>query len=113
MNKFFNFLWGNVNENFSYKVDKDFEEQTGIRGKRFQTILKSGGADASYKETQILLQYFSQKLQRTITPDELFGVIEAENEMLADETEKIKPKPPTLKPKTGKAKDLDNIMDKF
>jgi hypothetical protein len=39
MNKrFLDFLLEVDLENFEYRVDKEFEAETGIRGKRFQTI---------------------------------------------------------------------------
>jgi hypothetical protein len=106
MNKrFLDFLLEVDLENFEYRVDKEFEAETGIRGKRFQTILKTGGADASYTEMQSLLRYYSKKTDKNLTPDDLFGGDDA--------TKQEKPKPPTLKPKTGKAKDLDDIFDNF
>ena len=103
--KFLDFLLEVDLANFEYRVDKEFEAETGIRGKRFQTILKTGGADASYAEMQSLLKFYSKKAGRTLTHEELFGG--------GDAAQEEKPKPPTLKPKTGKAKSIDDIFDEF
>ena len=81
-NKFLDNLRKIDPENFEYKVDKEFEDETGIRGKRLQTIIKSGGKAASVHEVNSLLNYYSNKQGRKVEFYELFG---KENE--ADEND--------------------------
>ncbi len=72
-NKFLDNLRKFDPENFEYKVDKDFEAETGIRGKRLQSIIKSGGTVASVQEANSLLEYYSHKQGRKLEFYELFG----------------------------------------
>jgi hypothetical protein len=60
-------------ENFEYKVDRDFEDETGIKGKRLQAIIKSEGKEATITEAGKLLEYYSKKKGRKVAFDELFG----------------------------------------
>lgn len=60
-------------ENFEYKVDRDFEDETGIKGKRLQAIIKSSGKSASVDEVNRLLDYYSRKKGRKIEFNDLFG----------------------------------------
>ena len=60
-------------ENFEYKVDRDFEEETGIKGKRLQAIIKSGGKSANVEEVEKLLEYYTKKNGRKVDFDDLFG----------------------------------------
>lgn len=59
-------------DNFEYKVDKTFELETGIRGKRLQTIIKTGGKAASVQEVNSLLKYYGVKQGRILDFYELF-----------------------------------------
>ncbi|MEO1651924.1 MAG: hypothetical protein AAFU64_00115 [Bacteroidota bacterium] len=73
-NKFFENLKKIDPENFEYKVDREFEEETGIKGKRFQTIIRSGGKSANVDEVRKLLSFFTRKKGRKVEFDELFGM---------------------------------------
>lgn len=72
-NKFLEMLKKIDPENFEYKVDREFEDETGIKGKRFQSIIKSGGKSANVDEVQKLLNFFTKKKGRKVKFDELFG----------------------------------------
>jgi len=72
VNKFLDRLKAFDPENFEYKVDKEFELETGIRGKRLQTIIKTGGKAANIGEANSLLDYYSKKQGRKLEFYELF-----------------------------------------
>ena len=72
-NKFLENLKDIDPENFEYKVDRDFEEETGIKGKRLQAIIKSEGKSASVDEVEKLLDYYTKKKGKKIEFNDLFG----------------------------------------
>lgn len=71
-NTFLNKLKALDPDNFEYKVDKAFELETGIRGKRLQTIIKTEGKAASVQEANSLLKYYGVRQGRILEFYELF-----------------------------------------
>ena len=72
-NNFLNNLRNIDPENFEYKVDRDFEDETGIKGKRLQAIIKSEGKVASVDEVDKLLDYYTRKKGVKVQFSDLFG----------------------------------------
>lgn len=67
-------------ENFEYRVDRDFETKTGIKGKRLQAIIRSEGKVANVDEVGKLLEYYSEKKGKRVEFRDLFGNNDTENE---------------------------------
>lgn len=120
-NKFLNKLKKLDPKNVEYKVDKNFESETGIHGKRFQAIVRSGGKDASTDEARRLISYFSKTSGKNLSFYDIFTEDGADEDLFgfahedgADE-ETEEPKQQEKNTKKGKSGDstVDDLIDKF
>lgn len=95
-NKFLNKLKRLDPKNVEYKVDKNFEAETGIHGKRFQAIVKSGGKDASVEEANRLIAYFSKTSGKNLSFYDIFTTDGSEEELFPPEDIPEPEKPKSL-----------------
>lgn len=113
-NKFLNKLKRLDPKNVEYKVDKKFESETGIRGKRFQAIVKSGGKDASVEEVHHLLAYFSRTSGKELSFYDIFSEDGDKEELFGLDTEEDnEPKPEKKSQAKNKGFNVDDAISDF
>ena len=113
-NKFLNKLKRLDPKNVEYKVDKEFEKETGIHGKRFQAIVRSGGREASVEEARKLVTYFSKTSGKNLSFYDIFTEDGAEEDLFGYSTDEYTEDTKQKDKKQGKGDaDLDSIIDAF